>query len=199
MALGDIGLALAVVYGRNWARIVLMLSSVVAVAAGIIDNARHLDVITLETLPTVSMSILILLALSSHRARDYTAQHRHRHRARNSHVAGARQTLKPSRRGRANRLIHLWRQRRWCTYVPGLAYAHDAVIHQKPAAFGRPVHALPPMTTSLRRQADEPTSAGTELERTSPSAPDVDLPIHRRTSMNPMQQPMTRSSPPVRR
>ena len=47
LALGDIGLALAVVYGRNWARIVLMLSSVVAIVPGIIDNARHLDVITL--------------------------------------------------------------------------------------------------------------------------------------------------------
>ena len=76
-ALGDIGLALAVVYRRNWARIVLMLSSVVAIVPGIIDDARHLDVITLGTLPTVAMSILILLALSSHRARDYTARHRH--------------------------------------------------------------------------------------------------------------------------
>jgi hypothetical protein len=95
LALGDIGLASAVVYRRNWARIVLMLSSVVAVVPGFIDDARHLDVITLATLPTVGMSILILLALSSHRARDYTAQHRHRHRARNSHVAGSRQTLKP--------------------------------------------------------------------------------------------------------
>ena len=81
LALGDIGLALAVVYGRNWARIVLMLSSVVAVVPGIIDNARHLDVITLGTLPTVAMSILILLALSSHRARDYTARHRHHDRS----------------------------------------------------------------------------------------------------------------------
>ena len=47
LALGDIGLALAVVYRRNWARIVLMLSSVVAVVPGFIDDARHLDVITL--------------------------------------------------------------------------------------------------------------------------------------------------------
>ncbi|HEY5783841.1 MAG TPA: LssY C-terminal domain-containing protein [Microlunatus sp.] len=77
LALGDIVLAIAVVNRRDWARIVLMLSSVVAVVAGFIDNARHLDVITLETLPTVGMSILILLALSSHRARDYTARHRH--------------------------------------------------------------------------------------------------------------------------
>ena len=81
LALGDIGLALAVVYGRNWARIVLMLSSVVAIVPGIIDNARHLDVITLGTLPTVAMSILVLLALSSHRARDYTMRHQHHARS----------------------------------------------------------------------------------------------------------------------
>jgi len=81
LALGDIVLALAVVYRRDRARIVLMLSSVVAVVAGFIDNARHLDVITLETLPTVGMSILILLALSSHRARDYRARNRHRARS----------------------------------------------------------------------------------------------------------------------
>jgi hypothetical protein len=92
LALGDIGLALAVVYGRNWARIVLMLSSVVAVVPGIIDNARHLDVITLATLPTVGMSILILLALSSHRARDYTARHRALLKA--SHLARTRCRLK---------------------------------------------------------------------------------------------------------
>jgi hypothetical protein len=77
LALGDIGLAIAVMCRRNWARMVLMLSSVVAVVAGFIDDARHLDVITLGTLPTVAMSILILLALSSQRARDYTARHGH--------------------------------------------------------------------------------------------------------------------------
>jgi hypothetical protein len=76
LALGDIGLALAVVYGRNWARLLLMLSSVVAVVTAFIDNALHLGVITLATLPAVAVSILILLALSSHRARDYTARHR---------------------------------------------------------------------------------------------------------------------------
>ena len=81
LALGDIGLALAVVYGHNWARLVLMLSSVVAIVPGIIDNARHLDVITLGTLPTVAMSILILLALSSNRARDYTMRHQHHTRS----------------------------------------------------------------------------------------------------------------------
>ena len=90
LALGDIGLAFAVLYRRNWARIVLMLSSVVAIVPGIIDNARHLDVITLGTLPTVAMSILILLALSSHRARDYTARHRYRHMPKASQMAGAR-------------------------------------------------------------------------------------------------------------
>jgi hypothetical protein len=92
LALGDIGLAVAVVYRRTWARLVLMLSSVVAVVAGFIDDARHLDVITLGTLPTVAMSILILLAMSSHRARDYTARHRHYAR---THMTPTRQTQQP--------------------------------------------------------------------------------------------------------
>ena len=104
LALGDIGLALAVMYRRNWARIVLMLSSVVAMVPGIIDNARHLDVITLGTLPTVAMSILILLALSSHRARDYTMRHQH-HDRRQPHGAEpcrcvATAARSPQRRGR---------------------------------------------------------------------------------------------------
>ena len=73
VSLVDIGLALAMAYGRNWARLVLMVISVVAVLTAFVDNARRLEVITLATLPTVALSILILLALSSHRARDFTA------------------------------------------------------------------------------------------------------------------------------
>lgn len=58
------------------ARVVLMLSSVVAVVAAFVDDARHPDLITLGTLPTVGLSILILLALSSHRARDHAVHGR---------------------------------------------------------------------------------------------------------------------------
>ena len=77
VALGDIGLALAVMFGRNWARILLMLFSVVAVVAAFIGNANRSEVITLGALPTVATSILVLLALSSHRAREYAARSRH--------------------------------------------------------------------------------------------------------------------------
>jgi hypothetical protein len=71
VALCDIGLALAVMYGRNWARILLMLFSLLAVITAFISNANRSEVVTLATLPTVAISILVLLALSSHRAREY--------------------------------------------------------------------------------------------------------------------------------
>jgi hypothetical protein len=51
-----------------------MLISVVAVITAFIGNANRSEIITLGTLPTVGMSILVLLALSSHRARDYAAR-----------------------------------------------------------------------------------------------------------------------------
>jgi hypothetical protein len=77
VALSDIGLALAVMFGRNWARILLMLSSVVAVITAFIGNANRSAIITLGTLPTVAMSTLVLLALSSHRAREYATRSQH--------------------------------------------------------------------------------------------------------------------------
>ncbi len=74
----DIGLGIANFFGRNWARILLMLSSVVAVISTFISNADRTAEITLGTLPTVAISILVLLALSSHRARDYASRRRHK-------------------------------------------------------------------------------------------------------------------------
>jgi hypothetical protein len=74
----DIGLATAVFVGRNWARILLMLSCVVTTIGAFIGNANGSEVITLATsLPTVGTSIMVLLALSSHRAREYAARRRH--------------------------------------------------------------------------------------------------------------------------
>ncbi|HEX3199429.1 MAG TPA: LssY C-terminal domain-containing protein, partial [Propionibacteriaceae bacterium] len=74
----DIGLATAVFVGRNWARILLMLSCVVTTIGAFIGNANGSEVITLATsLPTVGISIMVLLALSSHRAREYAARRRH--------------------------------------------------------------------------------------------------------------------------
>ena len=73
----DIVLGVANFFGRNWARILLMLSSVLAVVTAFISNADRSEVITLGTLPTVAISILVLLALSSHRARGYASRKRH--------------------------------------------------------------------------------------------------------------------------
>ena len=78
VALIDIGLAIAVFIGRNWARIVLMLSAVLTTIVAFIGNANGSEAVTLATsLPTVGLSIMVLLALSSHRAREYATRGRH--------------------------------------------------------------------------------------------------------------------------
>jgi hypothetical protein len=74
----DIGLGLAVLAGRNWARLLLMFSCVLATTFAFIGNASGVDLIALTELPSVAASILVLLALSSHRARDYAARGGHR-------------------------------------------------------------------------------------------------------------------------
>ena len=63
----DIGLGLAVLAGRNWARLLLMFSCV-GDDVRVYRNARGVDLIALTELPSVAASILVLLALSSHRA-----------------------------------------------------------------------------------------------------------------------------------
>jgi len=84
-------------FGRNWARILLMLFSVVAVITAFINNADRSKVITLGALPTVAISILVLLALSSHRARDYAT------RGRNPVTVVRRGTLPDPRKSRLSR------------------------------------------------------------------------------------------------
>ena len=77
VSLVDIGLAVAVFFGRNWARIWLMLSCVLTITTAFVGNARGSEVVTLATtLPTVGLSILVLLALSSHRARAFAERGR---------------------------------------------------------------------------------------------------------------------------
>jgi LssY C-terminus len=74
----DIGLAIAVFVGRNWARIVLMLSCVLTTIVAFTGNANGSQAVTLATsLPTVGLNIMVLLALSSHRARQYATRGRH--------------------------------------------------------------------------------------------------------------------------
>jgi len=78
ISLIDIGLALAVFAGRNWARILLMLSCVLTTTTAFIGNANRSESVTLATsLPTVGLSIMVLLALSSNRARQYAVRGRH--------------------------------------------------------------------------------------------------------------------------
>jgi hypothetical protein len=85
IAFVDIGLAVAVFVGRNWARIVLMLSCVLTTTIAFIGNANGSEVVTLATsLPTVGINIMVLLALTSHRARAYAIRGRHLPK----HIAG---------------------------------------------------------------------------------------------------------------
>ena len=64
-------------FGRNWARLLLMGFCVATTVAAFAGDVRGRESITLATnLPTVGTSILVLLALSSHRARDYATQGR---------------------------------------------------------------------------------------------------------------------------
>jgi LssY-like putative type I secretion system component LssY len=73
----DIGLALAVYAGRNWARILLMLSCVVTTIGAFIGSANGSQAVTLASLPTVGINIMVVLALSSYRARQYAVRGRH--------------------------------------------------------------------------------------------------------------------------
>ena len=54
-----------------------MLSSVLATITAFGSNASGGELITVSHLPTIATSILVLLALSSHRARDYAQRRRH--------------------------------------------------------------------------------------------------------------------------
>ncbi len=76
-ALVDVVFGIATLRGHNWARLVLMLYSAVAIVSAFISNANGTERIGLQTnLLAVATSILVLLALTSHGARDFTARHR---------------------------------------------------------------------------------------------------------------------------
>lgn len=75
----DLGLGLATFFGRNWARLLLMTGSVIAIVGAFVATAQGGPQPTLGAgLPAVALSILTLLALSSHRARDYATRNRAR-------------------------------------------------------------------------------------------------------------------------
>jgi LssY-like putative type I secretion system component LssY len=71
----DVGLGLATFRGRNWARILLMLFSVVEIVGAFVAEAAGGPRPTLGAgLPAVALGILVLLALTSHRSRDYATR-----------------------------------------------------------------------------------------------------------------------------
>ena len=78
VALVELGLGLATLAGRNWARMWLMSSAVVTTVAAFGPRSEQSTRATLLGLPTTATAILLLLALSSHRARDFAARGRPR-------------------------------------------------------------------------------------------------------------------------
>jgi hypothetical protein len=77
----DILLGVATFVGRNWARLVLMLFSVVSTITAFASSVAGVEVIGLAQLPTIASSTLVLLALSSHRAREFAVRDRHHPKA----------------------------------------------------------------------------------------------------------------------
>jgi hypothetical protein len=76
ISLVELGLGLATLAGRNWSRLLLM-GSAVLTTLGAIGSERSQSVRTaLLGLPTTATAILLLLALSSDRARDFATRRR---------------------------------------------------------------------------------------------------------------------------
>jgi uncharacterized membrane protein len=73
----DILLGVATYVGRNWARLMLMLYSVFATTSAFVSSISGVEVVGLAQLPTIAGGTLVLLALSSHRAREFAVRGRH--------------------------------------------------------------------------------------------------------------------------
>ena len=80
LALIDLALGLAVLAGRNWARLLLMAACVFTTVGSFVSSTVGTEAVTLAHLPLIGSSILVLLALSSHRARDYASRGRPTHK-----------------------------------------------------------------------------------------------------------------------
>lgn len=74
----DLVLGLATLRGRNIARLLVMLYCVLATISAFAANASGSETIGLAELPTVALSVLVLLALSSHESREYAVRRRPR-------------------------------------------------------------------------------------------------------------------------
>lgn len=71
----DLVLAAMTFLGRTWARLLLMLGSAAFIVEAFFADVRALGPPTLSTdLPAVTTSILVLLALTSHRAREFASR-----------------------------------------------------------------------------------------------------------------------------
>jgi hypothetical protein len=75
LAVIDVGLGLAVLAGRNWARLCLMGVCVVqTISAFVAAEVRDSRAVGLGNLPVIGGSILVLLALSSRHAREFATR-----------------------------------------------------------------------------------------------------------------------------
>jgi len=75
----ELGLAVLVWFGSNWARITVMLFATISITSSWIESITGEAEITLRTtLVTLALDILVLLALSSRNARAYARRPRQR-------------------------------------------------------------------------------------------------------------------------
>ncbi|HEY3338324.1 MAG TPA: LssY C-terminal domain-containing protein [Propionicimonas sp.] len=89
MGLVNLLLALALLTGRDWARVLLCGSSVVSIVVAWVGNAAGTERISLSTnLAAVAVSVLVLLALSSEPARTYAEARRSRRKSGKGSPAG---------------------------------------------------------------------------------------------------------------
>ena len=73
----DVVLGLGTYFGRYWARVLLMVSDAASIVLAFVVTASGAPLPTLRTsLPHIALGILVLLALTSPRARQYTTLHR---------------------------------------------------------------------------------------------------------------------------
>lgn len=76
-AVTDILLGVATWIGRNWSRLLLMVYSVITILSAFYANVTGSQLIGLAQLPTIAAGTLVLLALSSHRAREFAVRGRY--------------------------------------------------------------------------------------------------------------------------
>lgn len=72
VGVADLVLAVATYRAHSWARLLLMLGSVVTIVQAFVHDLTVDDATLHSGLAAVTLSILVLLALTSHRARDFS-------------------------------------------------------------------------------------------------------------------------------